>query len=64
MNKLAITILSEGTKQVMESQAWRSVVRHEIADTPRNRTLYVLSNLCIGWAVLMLSTHLTRGWLT
>jgi quinol-cytochrome oxidoreductase complex cytochrome b subunit len=32
-------------KQITDSQIWRSVMRHGYPDTPRNRTLAVLSNV-------------------
>lgn len=31
-------------EQVTESQLWKSVMRHDLADTPRNRLLITLSN--------------------
>ena len=31
-------------KSVRQSQVWRSIFRHGYPDTPRNRTLAVLSN--------------------
>ncbi len=33
------------SKQMKKSQVWRSIIRHKLDDTPRNRVLAVLSNV-------------------
>ena len=37
--------ISDLPNQVFESQIWKSVMRHDLADTPRNRILFTLSNV-------------------
>lgn len=37
--------LAEIEKQIKESQVWKSIFRHKLDDTPRNRSLAVLSNV-------------------
>jgi quinol-cytochrome oxidoreductase complex cytochrome b subunit len=37
--------LKELKKNILESQVWRSMFRHDYADTPRNRTLQIMSNV-------------------
>src|SRR3990172_7283882 len=37
--------LKDLKKTILESQVWRSMFRHDYADTPRNRTLQIMSNV-------------------
>ncbi len=39
------TPLTKVMNQVRQSQIWRSIIRHKLDDTPRNRVLAVLSNV-------------------
>ncbi|MCA9319807.1 MAG: hypothetical protein KDB53_03685, partial [Planctomycetes bacterium] len=43
--KSASERLAELEKQMKDGQIWKSVVRHKLDESPRNRSLAVLSNV-------------------